>query len=46
MEILSSPDVEVDENGNVVAHGATTVVWSGKIPEDGRDGLGDTVGTP
>lgn len=46
MEILSSPDVEIDGDGNVVSHGETIAVWTTKIPEDGRDGLGDTVETP
>ena len=41
MDILSSPDVEIDEEGNVVAHGATTSVWTSKIPADGAAGIGD-----
>ena len=45
MDILSGPDVEIDENGNVVAHGSTPTVWTTKIPAEGRNGLTD-VETP
>jgi hypothetical protein len=46
MGTLDRPDVEIDENGNVVAHGATIAVWTSKIPAEGQAGLGDTVETP
>ncbi|KAK3680547.1 hypothetical protein LTR37_021173 [Vermiconidia calcicola] len=39
MDILSGTDVEIDENGNVVAHGRTHIVWAMKIPAEGRAGL-------
>jgi hypothetical protein len=46
MGTLDRPDVEIDENGNVVAHGATIAVWTSKIPAEGHAGLGDAVETP
>lgn len=41
MDALNSPDVETDENGNVELHGETVMVWTSKIPEEGRDELID-----
>lgn len=41
MDALNEPEVETDENGNVAVHGETIVVWTSKIPEEGRDELTD-----
>ena len=39
MSAIDAPDVETDENGNVAVHGTTPVVWTGKIPTEGRESL-------
>ena len=39
MDALNSPEVETNDNGEVAVHGNTYIVWSTKIPEDGRDSL-------
>ena len=39
MDALGGAEVETDENGNVAVHGETIIVWSSKIPEEGRDSL-------
>ncbi|KAK4888129.1 hypothetical protein LTR27_012935 [Elasticomyces elasticus] len=41
MDALNSPDVDVDQDGKVAVHGKTFIVWSSKIPEDGRASLTD-----
>ena len=41
MDALNSPEVEVNENGEVAVHGLTYIVWTTKIPEDGRESLTD-----
>ncbi|KAK1084323.1 hypothetical protein LTR48_005550 [Friedmanniomyces endolithicus] len=45
MDALNGPEVEVNEKGEVALHGRTFVVWTSKIPEDGRESLLD-VETP
>ncbi|KAK5107831.1 hypothetical protein LTR62_000645 [Meristemomyces frigidus] len=39
MDALNSSEVETNEKGEVAVHGLTYVVWTSKIPEDGRAGL-------
>lgn len=39
MDAISAPNVEKDANGNVVVHGNTYVVWTTKIPAEGRESL-------
>lgn len=41
MDALDDQDVETDENGNVELHGETVMVWTSKIPEEGRGELID-----
>ncbi|EMC91343.1 hypothetical protein BAUCODRAFT_39511 [Baudoinia panamericana UAMH 10762] len=39
IDALNSPEVETNERGEVAVHGKTYVVWTSKIPEDGRASL-------
>lgn len=39
MDAINGPDVEKDEDGNVIVHGKTYAVWSSKIPAEGRSSL-------
>ena len=39
MDALNSSEVETNEKGEVAVHGNTYIVWSTKIPEDGRESL-------
>ncbi|KAK0320747.1 hypothetical protein LTR91_022595 [Friedmanniomyces endolithicus] len=39
MDALNGPEVEVNDKGEVALHGRTFVVWTSKIPEDGRESL-------
>lgn len=39
MDALDSPEVETDADGNVELHGTTIIVWTTKIPIEGREGL-------
>ena len=39
MSAIDAPDVETDENGDVAVHGTTPIVWTGKIPTEGREDL-------
>ncbi|TKA80403.1 hypothetical protein B0A55_01898 [Friedmanniomyces simplex] len=41
MDALNSPEVQVNEKGEVAVHGVTFIVWTSKIPEDGRESLMD-----
>jgi hypothetical protein len=41
MDALNGPDVETNEKGEVALHGRTYLVWTTKIPEDGRASLTD-----
>ena len=41
MDAINDPDVDTDENGNVVVHGMTTAVWTTTIPAEGRAALMD-----
>ena len=41
MDALNSPEVEANEKGEVAVHGNTFIVWTSKIPEDGRENLID-----
>lgn len=41
MDALNSPDVETNDKGEVAIHGNTYVIWTTKIPEDGRATLTD-----
>jgi len=41
MDALNSPDVETNEKGEVAVHGNTFIIWTSKIPEDGREELLD-----
>ncbi|KAK4561013.1 hypothetical protein LTR86_004968 [Recurvomyces mirabilis] len=39
MDALNSSEVETNDKGEVAVHGLTYIVWSSKIPEDGRASL-------
>ncbi|KXT11154.1 hypothetical protein AC579_4068 [Pseudocercospora musae] len=39
MDAIGARDVETDAAGNVVVHGNTYVVWTTKIPAEGRENL-------
>ncbi|KAF2766014.1 S-adenosyl-L-methionine-dependent methyltransferase [Teratosphaeria nubilosa] len=39
MDALDSPDTKANEEGEVAVHGSTYLVWTSKIPEDGRASL-------
>ncbi|KAK6433007.1 hypothetical protein LTR95_010815 [Oleoguttula sp. CCFEE 5521] len=38
-DAVNAPDVEVNEKGEVAVHGTTYVVWTTKVPADGRPDL-------
>jgi hypothetical protein len=38
---INAPDVETNDKGEVAIHGTTYIVWTTKIPEDGRENLTD-----
>ena len=38
MEIVSAPEVEKNDKGEVLVHGNTYAVWTTKIPVEGRTG--------
>nr|OQO24333.1 hypothetical protein B0A51_05560 [Rachicladosporium sp. CCFEE 5018] len=38
-DAINAPDVEVNEKGEVAVHGTTYVVWTTKVPADGRPDL-------
>lgn len=44
MDAIKSPDVEKDAEGNVKIHGNTHVVFTSKIPAEGREDLIETDG--
>jgi hypothetical protein len=39
MDALNGPEVETNEKGEVAVHGLTYIVWTSKIPADGRASL-------
>ena len=41
MDALNDSEVKVNEKGEVAVHGNTFIVWTSKIPEDGREELLD-----
>lgn len=41
IDAINGPEVEVNDKGEVAVHGNTFVVWTTKIPEDGRGSLTD-----
>lgn len=39
MQALNGPEVETNEKGEVAIHGNTYIIWTSKIPKEGRPGL-------